>query len=216
MVPMNEENAPVEALNKPQNPQKWWKTSIAKDVAIFIGIFVFIVIPIRIYIAEPYVVDGRSMDPTFATGDYLIIDKISYKFQLPKRNSVVVLNATNANEPNKSFIKRIIGLPGETVVVKGDEVKIINSENTNGFTIDQSYITHSGKINYQKTLAGDEYFVMGDNRLESYDSRYWGALNKKYITGKPVLRLFGVKLAFGYIPVPVFTKFGILPGQDNN
>lgn len=213
---MNEENAPVEALNKPQNPQKWWKTSIAKDVAIFIGIFVFIVIPIRIYIAEPYVVDGRSMDPTFATGDYLIIDKISYKFQLPKRNSVVVLNATNANEPNKSFIKRIIGLPGETVVVKGDEVKIINSENPNGFTIDQSYITHSGKINYQKTLAGDEYFVMGDNRLESYDSRYWGALNKKYITGKPVLRLFGVKLAFGYIPVPVFTKFGILPGQDNN
>ena len=212
---MNEEKAPIEALNKPQNPQKWWKTSIAKDIAIFVGIFVFIVIPFRIYIAEPYIVDGRSMDPTFATGDYLIIDKISYKFELPKRNSVVVLNATNAKEPNKSFIKRIIGLPGETVIVKGDEVKIINSENPNGFTIDQSYITHSGKINYQKTLAGDEYFVMGDNRLESYDSRFWGALDKKYITGKPVLRLFGIKMMFGYIPVPVFTKFSILPGQDN-
>lgn len=215
MGPMNDEKAPNEAVNSLSEPQKWWKNSIVKDIAVFIGIILFIVIPFRIYIAEPFVVDGESMDPTFATGDYLIIDKISYDYKQPERNSVVVFNATNAGKPKTSFIKRIIGLPGETIIVKDDTVKIINSENPDGFFVDQSYVTHKKSGNFQKTLSGDEYFVMGDNRANSFDSRYWGPLDKKYIAGKPVLRLFGVKMIYGIIPIPVLNKFDINPGQDN-
>lgn len=216
---MNPEKNPIEGQISPESEFKWLSKDgfkyIGKEVSIFAIIAIVFVLPFRIYVAEPYLVDGRSMDPTFATGDYLIIDKLSYKFKQPLRNSVVVFNATNANQPKKSFIKRIIGLPGETVIVKDNTVKIINSENPDGFTIDQSYVTHLSSGSYQKTLSGDEYFVMGDNRAESYDSRYWGALDKKYITGKPVVRLFGIKVYGGILPLPAISKFDILPGQDN-
>jgi len=210
---MNPEKAPIEAINTPENEPSWWSKeglkSLGKDVGVFAFVALFIILPFRIYVAEPYLVDGRSMDPTFSTGDYLIVDKLSEI----KRNDVVVFKAVNANQPNKSFIKRIIGLPGETVIVKDNTVKIINSENPDGFTLDQSYITHKSTGSYQKTLAGDEYFVMGDNRAESYDSRYWGALNRVYITGKPIVRLFGIK-TYGPMPVPLLNKFDILPGKE--
>ncbi len=210
---MNPEKAPIETANSPLNEPNWWSKdglkSLGKDLGIFILLTVFIILPFRMYVAEPYLVDGRSMDPTFYTGDYLIVNKLSNV----GRNDVVVFKAVNANQPNKSFIKRIIGLPGETVVVKDNTVKIINSEHPDGFMLDQSYVTHKSTGNYQKTLAGDEYFVMGDNRAESYDSRYWGALNKEYITGKPIIRLFGIK-TYGPIPVPLFNKFDILPGKE--
>ncbi len=204
--PMNEENGPI--LEVKSDKSTGWMSknnlkSLGKEILIFLAIALGVVLPFRIYVAEPYLVDGRSMDPTFATGDYLIVDKLSYNFSSPQRNSVVVFKAVNAKQPDKSFIKRIIGLPGETVIIKDNTVKIINSENPDGFTLDQSYITHSGTGTYQKTLSGDEYFVMGDNRTESYDSRYWGALDKKYITGKPIMRL---------LPI---SSIGIMPGADN-
>ena len=107
------------------------------------------------------------------------------------------------NTPKKSFIKRVIGLPGETVIVNENEVKIINAENPNGFLIDQSYVVHTVASSTKFTLKNDEYFVMGDNRLESFDSRYWGPLNKKYILGEPIIQLFP------------FNKIKILPGLDN-
>ena len=183
-----------------------WK-NVFKEIFIFAVIAFGIVLPFRIYIAEPYLVDGRSMDPTFATGDYLIVDKLSNELGSLQRNSVVVFKYPGA-VPTKdlietvlglpasihtNFIKRIIGLPGETVVMKDGVVTIINSEHPEGFNPDQSYITHPCPKDatncidsFQKTLAGDEYFVMGDNRAESFDSRYWGPLQKKYILGKPV------------------------------
>ncbi len=196
---MNPENTPEIAQNNTWFSKKNLK-SIGKELLIFVLIAFGIVLPFRMYVAEPYLVDGRSMDPTFATGDYLIVEKLS----TPKRNDVVVFNATNAGEQykNKNFIKRIIGLPGETVIVKDNTVKIINSENPNGFMLDQSYVVHGSPESFQKTLGGDEYFVMGDNRVESYDSRFWGPLNKKYITGKPILRLLPLK------------SIGVLPGAD--
>lgn len=203
---MNEENPLVIAPKEPQSDSWFSKESlksIGKEVLIFAVIAFGVVLPFRMYIAEPYLVDGRSMDPTFATGDYLIVDKLSYEIGAPKRNTVVVFKAVNAGQPNKSFIKRIIGLPGETVIVKDNTVKIINAENPNGFMIDQSYVVHGSPESFQKTLAGDEYFVMGDNRAESYDSRAWGPLNKKYILGKPLLRLFPLR------------SIDVLPGDDS-
>lgn len=175
-----------------------WK-EILREIVIF-GIIAFgIVLPFRMYIAEPYLVDGRSMDPTFKTGDYLIVNKILYRYKIPERGTVVVFKYPN--DPKKSFIKRIIGLPGETVVVKDNTVTIINSENPEGFQIDQSYVIHSSPIDARRTLAQDEYFVMGDNRAESFDSRSWGALNKKYILGEPLIRLWPLN------------KIEILPGD---
>ena len=191
---MNEEISPILEPKTEKSTPNWFDKenlkSIGKEVLIFS--LIGLILPFRMYVAEPYLVDGRSMDPTFSTGDYLIVDKLSYNFTAPKRNSVVVFKAVDADQSNKSFIKRIIGLPGETVIIKDNTVQIINSENPNGFMVDQSYVVHGATGNYQKTLAGDEYFVMGDNRAESYDSRYWGPLNKKYISGKPILRLLPI------------------------
>ena len=211
---MDSEMAPIENKNK-------WK-SIVRELIIFAIIAGGIVWPFRVYVAEPYLVDGRSMDPTFKTGDYLIVDKISGTAENPRRNSVVVFNATNAGQPHTNFIKRIIGLPGETVVMKDGVITIINSENPEGFVIDQSYVTHTCANTqapncidgFQKTLAGNEYFVMGDNRAESHDSRYWGPLKKQYIVGRPVVRLFGIHKV-GWLPLPVLSKFGMLPGEDD-
>ena len=146
------------------------------------------------------------MYPTFSTGDYLIVDKLSYEIGVPKRNSVIVFRYPN--DPKKSFIKRIIGLPGETVVMKSDELTIVNSENPKGMTIDQSYLVAKCQnqaicaLSFEKTLASDEYFVMGDNRAESFDSRSWGPLKKKFILGEPIVRLWPLN------------QMGVLPGQD--
>ncbi len=190
----------VPAPSVPDKKHVNWK-SIAKEVVYFILIAVCIVLPFRIYIAEPYLVDGKSMDPTFTTGDYLIIDKLSYRLHEPKRNTVLVFHYPN--DPRKSFIKRVIGLPGETIEEKGNVVTIYNKENPDGFKVDQSYVVHELPAEFKITLKDDEYFVMGDNRAESFDSRSWGPLNKKYISGKPILRL---------LPI---TQIGFSPGQDN-
>ena len=206
----NLEKAPISQDGK-------WK-SIGKELLIFALFAVGIVLPFRMYIAEPYLVDGRSMDPTFATGDYLIVDKISDRNGTPARNSVVIFNATNAGNPKTNFIKRIIGLPGETIIMNDNIVTIVNKEHPLGFNPDQSYVTHFCEAtncikSFEKTLGNDEYFVMGDNRAESFDSRYWGPLSKQYVLGKPIVRLFGVQ-GWGRIPVPIVSKFSFLPGND--
>jgi signal peptidase I len=201
---MNEEKAPILANNN-DNSSNWLSKENLKSVAKEIGIFALIafgvVLPFRMFIAEPYLVDGRSMDPTFATGDYLIVDKFSYRIGTPKRNTVIVFKYPR--DTKKSFIKRVIGLPGETVIVNDNTVKIINKENPEGFLIDQSYVVHNMVgSSTTMTLKDDEYFVMGDNRLESYDSRFWGPLNKKFILGEPILQLLPIK------------AISILPGKD--
>jgi signal peptidase I len=199
----NIEQKSPEIQNSTENqaPKQSKTKAVVKEIITFILIAVCIVLPFRIYIAEPYLVEGRSMDPTFQSGDYLIVDKLSYRLHEPKRNTVVVFHYPN--DPSKSFIKRIIGLPGETVVEKDNEVTIINKENPDGIKIDQSYVVHELPATFKITLKADEYFVMGDNRAESFDSRSWGPLNKKFISGKPILRL---------LPLSVI---GIVPGEDN-
>lgn len=186
--------------NLPPPAKKSTFKEIVKEFVIFAIIAFGIVIPFRIYVAEPYLVDGRSMSPTFETADYLIVDKVNYGIGKFGRGSVVVFRYPN--DPSKSFIKRIIGLPGETIKIQDNKVTIINPDHLEGFDLDQSYIVHTSLGSYEKTLSSDEYFVMGDNRAESFDSRSWGPLNKKYILGKPILRLFP------------FSKIGFLPGNE--
>src|SRR3989339_1246136 len=127
-------------LSQEKKDKKYNRREIVKEIITFAIIAFGIVLPFRAYVAEPYLVDGRSMDPTFATGDYLIVDKLSYKFKTPERNSVLVFKYPE--DTSKNFIKRIIGLPGETVKISNGVVTIVNTENPDGFVVDGSYVTH--------------------------------------------------------------------------
>lgn len=183
----------------PEIPRK--KENFLKEIIKFTLIALAIVIPVRAYIAQPFIVSGASMDPAFSAGQYLIVDQLTYYFEKPQRNDVIIFRYPI--DINTFFIKRIIGLPGETILVNRGEVKIINNENPNGFIIDEEYITdkHRSTETFEISLGQDEYFVMGDNRAESSDSRTWGPLEEKYIVGKPFVRL---------LPI---SKIAIFPGR---
>jgi signal peptidase I len=178
---------PIESQEKTREKttaQSFW------ELVRFALIALVIVIPIRLFVAEPFVVSGNSMVPTFENGDYLIVDKISYELGNIKRNDVAVFRYPN--DPTKFFIKRIIGLPNETVDIKGSEVTITNGESRESFTLDQPFVKNPANNNTHLELKNDEYFVMGDNRSASSDSRYWGAVKKKFLQGKAFLRLLPV------------------------
>lgn len=179
------------------------KESFFKEIVKFTILALIIVVPIRTYIAQPFIVSGPSMNPTFATGQYLIVDQLSYKFKDPTRNEVIVMRYPL--NPKIFYIKRIIGLPGETLSVTNGKVTIINKENPDGILLDDSYVSknHHTSENFKITLGSTEYFVMGDNRSESSDSRIWGPLDAKYVVGRPFLRL---------LPL---TSISIFPGKIN-
>ena len=158
-----------------------------KELARFALAAVAITVFIRLFIAEPFIVSGSSMVPTFENGDYLIVDKISYELGNPKREDVVIFRYPG--DPTKFFIKRVIGLPNEIVDIKGGLVTITNKEHLSGFTIREPYVKNPASNISHLELKDDEYFVMGDNRIASSDSRYWGAVNKKFLTGRAFLRL---------------------------
>ena len=170
-----------------------------KDILKFTLLSLIVVVPIRVFIAQPFLVSGSSMVPTFHDGEYLIINEVSYYFEKPTRGQVIVFKYPY--DLSKYFIKRIIGLPGETVNIDYGKLSIVNKDHPEGFTIDEPYITETwGNRKMSVTLSNEEYFVMGDNRNASSDSREWGPLDRKFITGNVGLRL---------LPV---TKVGINPG----
>lgn len=153
-------------------------------------IAMLVVIPFRIYIAQPYIVSGSSMDPTFKDGDYLIVDQLSKRLSLPERNSVLIIKYPLNTK--KFFIKRLIAFPNEKVSIENGVVTVINDQNPEGFVVDNSYVTFEKKDNFYLELGENEYFVMGDNRSGSSDSRIWGPLPKENIVGKPILRLLPI------------------------
>ena len=147
-----------------------------------------IILPIRYYLVQPFFVKGASMEPSFEDGDYLLIDEISYRFSEPARGDVIVFRYPE--DRSQFFIKRIIGLPSETIEVKNNKVIIYNAESTDGFTLVEDYLDTNQEThgNLLMRLDNNEYFVLGDNRLASSDSRRWGPVNKTLITGKAFLR----------------------------
>ena len=180
----------------------------------FALIALVIVFPIRWFVADPFIVSGDSMVPTFKNGDYLIVDELSYELGNPKRNDVVVFqypgdpkNNPERNfilkffDPGKYFIKRVIGLPNETVDIKGNDVTITNETHQQGFKPDQPFVENTSNNDIHIELKNDEYFVMGDNRSGSSDSRAWGPVKREFFTGRAFLRL---------LP---FSKIDILPGS---
>jgi signal peptidase I len=167
------------------------KDGFFKELLKFTIIAFLIVVPFRLFVAQPFIVNGASMGPTFHSGEYLIVDQLSYKtFSEPKRGSVVIFRYPE--DPSKFFIKRIIGLPGEILEINEDDIKITNGENPQGFFMEEEYILHEKRDFFKIELKDDEYFVMGDNRASSSDSRIWGPLKKELIVGRPIIRLFPI------------------------
>lgn len=186
----------VDSAKEPRKSGFW--TEIFK----FTLITLIIVVPFRLYVAQPFIVSGASMDPTFADGEYLIVDQLTEKFEQPKRESVIIFRYPK--DTTKFFIKRVIGLPGEKVQINNGQVTIYNKENPNGLTLKEPYISDKDKKfdNMPLTLLGEnEFFVLGDNRLGSLDSRAWGTVPEKLIVGRPLVRLLPIN------------RLSVLPGD---
>lgn len=161
--------------------------TIVVSLAIFAVVYIFLF--------QPHQVDGRSMEPNFHNGEYILTDKISYRLHPPKRGDVVVFHSPQ--DERNDFIKRIIGIPGDTLMVKGGFVYL------NGTKLEEKYINDPDQVLAGRFLregetyevAPEQYIVMGDNRLHSSDSREWGPVNLRGIVGRAFFR---------YWPVPVF------------
>lgn len=188
--PTDDSISDTEIIKNEENP--------LAEIVRFSIIAILIVIPIRMFIAQPFIVSGASMDDTFNSGQYLIVDQLSYYFEQPTRGEVVIFRYPR--DPAKFFIKRIIGLPGDTVKIEDSVVTIFNDENPAGFVIDESYVKSMQPAPlFSETLGEREYFVMGDNRDQSSDSRSWGVLQEERIVGRALFRLYPPSL-FGLFP----------------
>ncbi len=158
-----------------------------------------IIVPIRYFLVQPFFVRGASMEPTFLDGEYLVIDELSYRLREPERGEVIVFRYPQS--PSQFFIKRIIGLPGETVTVENGHVVIHNLQHPEGVVLDESsYLDAAVRTggNLTLRLSATEFFVLGDNREASSDSRSWGALPRDDIIGRVWLRAFP------------FTRWGVM------
>lgn len=145
---------------------------------------------LRLFVIQPFIVDGASMEPNFHNQEYIMIDKLSYRFHTPKRGDVVVFHPPT--NPSENYIKRVIGLPGETVSIDNFQVKI------NGNAVSEPYLDSAQRITQPLGLARSEllgereYFVLGDNRQHSSDSREWGPLKLDEIEGRTWFVIFPV------------------------
>jgi signal peptidase I len=151
------------------------------DFARWLVILIVALTLLHFFVITIFIVDGESMDPTFATNDFGLLDKITYDFSNPQRGDIVVLNYPG-DPSNTRYVKRVIGLPGETVEVKNCGVYINGTELTEdylpaGLCTDKDGIWH---------LTSTQYFTMGDNRPNSNDSRYFGPVEKRFLVGKVV------------------------------
>jgi len=156
------------------------------DTLKIVVIALAIVVPIRYFLFQPFLVSGQSMEPNFENGDYLIVDELSYRFRAPQRGEVIVFKYPD--DPSQRFIKRIIGLPGETVDIKDNKITISKS-GTSIVLNESQYLSFAQTAgDTHLSLGADEYFVLGDNRNFSYDSRRFGVLPKDKITGRVLIR----------------------------
>jgi signal peptidase I len=148
-----------------------------------------VVFAIRSYIAQPFIVSGPSMESALTSGDYLIIDRLTYRFAKPQRGDVVVFHYPL--DTSTYLIKRIVGLPGDVIAIRNGEVLLLGGPGETNERLNEPYVSKSWHDDLPATtLSPQEYFLMGDNRTSSSDSRVWGPLDGDYIVGRAVARLF--------------------------
>ena len=159
----------------------WLAARETLEIVIISLVTVFI---IRSFIIQPFLVNGSSMEPTFSNGNYLLIDEVSYYFRSPDRGEVVVFRYPN--DQSVYFIKRIVGLPGDRIVIRNNQIFINDKELQEDYL--PSLTRTDGRVDVQ--VGENEYFVLGDNRSYSFDSRNWGSVNKENLIGMARLRVF--------------------------
>jgi signal peptidase I len=198
---MNDDNIQRDDQTMQPAPQPPSRSNSAffKELFQFAILILVILVPLRLYVAQPFIVVGTSMEPTFSTDQYLIVDELSYHLGAPSRGQVVIFKFPL--DTTKYFIKRIIGLPGETVSITNGVVTIYNKDNPQGFTLTEPYVTFPKDTNETTVLTANQYFVMGDNRAVSYDSTSWGPVPANLLVGRAFLRLLPLN------------KLSILPGN---
>lgn len=155
----------------------------AIKVIVLAGITITLV---RYFLFKPFYVKGQSMEPTFLSSEYLIIDELSYRFREPERGEVIVFRAPVAEKDY--YLKRVIGLPGERVKVVDNKVIIYNETYPEGIVMEEGYLGEDTEGNISFSLGSDQYFVMGDNRDASFDSRRFGPISRDMIVGRTWLR----------------------------
>lgn len=172
--------------------EEWWRTVRAFDIILIIGL------ALRLFIIQPFIVEGPSMEPNFTNSEAILVDKVTYKLRPPIRGEVVVFVAPQS--PQDDYIKRMIGLPGDTVTVDHGKVYV------NNIQINESFLSASGQtpVNSEKlqvTVGPNEYFVLGDNRPHSSDSRDWGFVPKSDMIGRAVASVWPYNM-IGLIKTP--------------
>ncbi|MBI2587828.1 signal peptidase I [Candidatus Azambacteria bacterium] len=164
------------------------RSSFFSELAKLVLISFLIIVPLRLFIVQPFFVRGARMEPAFEDGEYLLVDEISLRFRQIERGEVVVFRFPP--EPTQFYIKRIIGLPGDRVVISNGKVQIFMAAHPNGLSIEEPYLAEGTQTggDLSLSLGENEYFVLGDNRTASSDSRRWGKLDGRLITGRVWLR----------------------------
>lgn len=160
------------------------------EITKMVVISLAIIIPVRYFLIQPFYVKGASMEPNFHDHEYLIIDEISYRFNEPQRGDIIVFRYPF--NPQEFFIKRLIGLPGETVQLRDGHVYVTNTEHPEGWQLPETYLDVNLQTNgfdqSSVELSADQYFVLGDNRYASKDSRSFGPVAKNFIIGRVFFR----------------------------
>ena len=174
--------SPLPSEEKDQTIKNWFNLVKSFDIVLIIGLL------FRVFIFQPYMVEGSSMENNFHDREVLLVDKISFKLREPRRGNVIIFKAPQ--NPNEDYIKRIIGLPGEEVSINDNEVLINNKVLKESYLSSNMFTYSPNQSTYQTTLKNNEYFVMGDNRTNSSDSREWGPVPKGNIIGKAWLKVY--------------------------
>ncbi|MBI4193140.1 MAG: signal peptidase I [Candidatus Colwellbacteria bacterium] len=173
-----------------------WSVWEVVEVVLVALVTVFL---IRTFLVQPFLVSGASMEPNFSSGDYLLVDELTYRFREPSRGEVVVFRYPL--DTSVFFIKRIIGMPGEQIVAAAGVMTVYAADETS-FTLDEPYLSPSSASDdtFDVTLGSDQYFILGDNRSHSFDSRNWGAIQRDDIIGIARLRILPVTRAMVFTP----------------
>lgn len=193
-------NVPLEA-EQPTGSERAFQ--VVWEVVKTIAFIILAAVIIRAFVVQPFFVQGESMQPNFHEGDYLLVNQLSYRFGKPARGDVIIFKAPP--EPDTNYIKRVIGLPGETVQLKDGRVQVINTKHPDGVLLDEPYIEpglstkeEAGGTHWD--VGANQFFVLGDNREpgKSADSREWGLVPRDNIIGKTSLRVYPIA-TFGFI-----------------
>jgi signal peptidase I len=197
-------------VSEPPRDRRRATLKFALELLQILAISLVIIIPVRYFLIQPFYVKGASMEPNFFDHEYLIIDELSYRLNEPARGDIVVFKYPK--DPKQFFIKRVIGMPEETVEIIDGKIRLYTKDHPNGFFLDETgYIdgvfTSSRQI---VQLKKGEYYLMGDNRPASLDSRIFGPVERDLIVGKVLLRGYPVdrwKVFKSYTyPAPTLTN----------